>query len=63
MLFAIGVGGGKLKTEQSESSTKAAATVARKVDIAATMVSQPSSEDLSKEQVSHEHEPVKYLTQ
>ena len=63
MLLAIGVAGGKLNTEQSELSTKAAATVARKVDIAATMVSQPSSEDLSKEQVSLEHEPVKYLTQ
>jgi hypothetical protein len=37
MLFAIGLGGGKLKTDHNELSTKAAATVARSVEIAATM--------------------------
>jgi hypothetical protein len=50
--------GGNENTDQSELSTKAAAIVARSVEIAA-MVSQPSSADLSKAQASREHERAK----
>ena len=59
MLLAIGVAGGKLKTDQRVLSTSAAAIVARRVDMAAVMVSQPSSQGLNKEQVIHERERVK----
>tara|TARA_R110000868_G_scaffold57524_1_gene177527 strand:- start:435 stop:551 length:117 start_codon:yes stop_codon:yes gene_type:complete len=38
MLLAIGVAGGKEKTDQTVLSTRAAAIVARSVDIAAVMV-------------------------
>ena len=62
MLFAIGVAGGKENTDQSELSTKAVATVVRSVEIAAVMVSQPSSADQGKWQASREREQAKCLT-
>ncbi len=57
MLLAIGVAGGKEKTDQSELSTSAAAIVARRVEIAA-MVSQPCYADRDMVRVSHEREQV-----
>ena len=59
MLFTIGVAGGKLKTDQSELSTKAAAMVARSVEIAAVMVSQPCCADRGKVLASRERERAK----
>jgi len=59
MLLAIGVAGGKEKTDHKALSTSDAAIVARRVEIAAVMVSQPSSADLGKVRASHEREPVK----
>ena len=52
-LLTIGVAGGKLNVEYFVLSTKAAAMVARSVEIAA-MVSQPSNLVRDKAQVSHE---------
>ncbi len=59
MLLTIGVAGGKENTDQSELSTRAAAIVARSVEIAAVMVSQPSSADRDKVQEAHEREQPK----
>ena len=59
MLLAIGVAGGKENTDQSELSTSAAAIVVRRVEIAAVMVSQPSSLVQGMEQVIREREQVK----
>lgn len=58
-LLTMGVLGGNENTDQSVLSTSAAAIVARRVEIAAVMVSQPSSADLGKEQASHEREQAK----
>lgn len=58
-LLTIGVAGGNENTDQSELSTIVAAIVARRVDIAAVMVSQPSSRAIGMEQVIHEREPLK----
>ena len=52
-LLTIGVAGGKENTDQIELSTRAAAMVARSVEIAA-MVNQPSSLVQDKAQVSRE---------
>lgn len=60
MLFTIGVAGGNENTDQSELSTKAAAIVARSVEIAAVMFNQPSSADQEKALASHEREQAKY---
>ena len=59
MLLAIGVAGGKENTDQSELSTSAAAIVERRVEIAAVMVSQPSSLVQGMEQVINEREQAK----
>ncbi len=59
-LLTIGVLGGNENTEYLVLSTSAAAIVARSVEIAAVMVSQPCYADRGKVQVSHEREQVKY---
>ena len=51
-LLTMGVLGGNENTDQSALSTSAAAIVARRVEIAAVMVSQPSSADLGKVQAT-----------
>ncbi len=59
MLFGCGALGGNEKTDHSALSTKAAAIVARRVDMAAVMVSQPCCADRDMEQVSREREQAK----
>ena len=59
MLLAIGVAGGKEKTDHKALSTSDAAIVARRVEIAAVMVSQPCCADREMEKASHEREQVK----
>ena len=54
-LLAIGVGGGKLKTDHLVLSIKAVAIPARSVDMAA--ISPPSISDQDKVQAIHEHAP------